>query len=164
MKAVLRPKFKAGLGGKIKKLEFERPVSFCELPYPGRAPDIHFESVESLNSKTILPRLNIDCLAIKETHIFTDGSPIQGKVRPHAGTPGIERADDIARKAVLKKKTKANYDRFPFIYAKRVVMAASLEEWQKRYTEPSTLQGRPRPQRHPEDEHVKTGFRLRGAQ
>ncbi|GBP36110.1 hypothetical protein EVAR_93803_1 [Eumeta japonica] len=56
-------------------------------------------------------------------------------VRAHAGIAGNERADELARRAALTKKTAADYDRFPLSYAKRVIRAASLEEWQERYAE-----------------------------
>ncbi|GBP51707.1 hypothetical protein EVAR_96258_1 [Eumeta japonica] len=38
----------------------------------------------------------------------------------------------------LKKKTTADYDCFPLLFAKKAIRAASLEEWQKRYTEGRT--------------------------
>ncbi|GBP18004.1 hypothetical protein EVAR_16949_1 [Eumeta japonica] len=44
----------------------------------------------------------------------------------------------LARNAALTKKTKADYNRYPLIHAKRVIRAVSLEEWQERYTEKST--------------------------
>ncbi|GBP92228.1 Putative 115 kDa protein in type-1 retrotransposable element R1DM [Eumeta japonica] len=56
----------------------------------------------------------------------------------HAGTTGNERADELARNAALKKKTAADYDRYPLSYAKKVIRAASLDEWQQRYTEGGT--------------------------
>ncbi|GBP96827.1 Putative 115 kDa protein in type-1 retrotransposable element R1DM [Eumeta japonica] len=59
-------------------------------------------------------------------------------VRAHAGIAGNERADELARRAALTKKTAADYDRFPLSYAKKVIRAASLEEWQQRYAEGST--------------------------
>ncbi|GBP00237.1 hypothetical protein EVAR_66467_1 [Eumeta japonica] len=59
-------------------------------------------------------------------------------VRAHAGTTGNERADELARNAALKKKTAADYDRYPLSYAKKVIRAASLDEWQQRYTEGGT--------------------------
>ncbi|GBP90788.1 Putative 115 kDa protein in type-1 retrotransposable element R1DM [Eumeta japonica] len=59
-------------------------------------------------------------------------------VRAHAGTAGNERADELARNAALKKKTTADYDRFPLSFAKKAIRAASLDEWQKRYAEGST--------------------------
>ncbi|GBP92213.1 Putative 115 kDa protein in type-1 retrotransposable element R1DM [Eumeta japonica] len=55
-----------------------------------------------------------------------------------AGTTGNERADELARNAALKKKTAADYDRYPLSYAKKVIRAASLDEWQQRYTEGGT--------------------------
>ncbi|GBP68551.1 hypothetical protein EVAR_53969_1 [Eumeta japonica] len=51
---------------------------------------------------------------------------------------GNERADELARNAALKKKTVVDYDRFPLSFAKKAIRAASLEKWQKRYTEGST--------------------------
>ncbi|GBP96413.1 Putative 115 kDa protein in type-1 retrotransposable element R1DM [Eumeta japonica] len=54
----------------------------------------------------------------------------------HAGTTGNERADELARNAALK--TAADYDRYPLSYAKKVIRAASLDEWQQRYTEGGT--------------------------
>ncbi|GBP96819.1 Putative 115 kDa protein in type-1 retrotransposable element R1DM [Eumeta japonica] len=76
-------------------------------------------------------------------NIFSDSkSSLQMKcaysVRAHAGTTGNERADELARNAALKKKTAADYDRYPLSYAKKVIRAASLGEWQQRYTEGGT--------------------------
>ncbi|GBP85735.1 Bromodomain-containing protein 8 [Eumeta japonica] len=59
-------------------------------------------------------------------------------VRARAGIVGSERADELARWAALTKKTAADYDRFPLSYAKKVIRAANLEEWQQRYVERST--------------------------
>ncbi|GBP65867.1 Putative 115 kDa protein in type-1 retrotransposable element R1DM [Eumeta japonica] len=59
-------------------------------------------------------------------------------VRAHARTAGNERADELARNAALKRKTAADYDRFPLSYAKKVIRAAILDEWQQRYTEGNT--------------------------
>ncbi|GBP91217.1 hypothetical protein EVAR_60667_1 [Eumeta japonica] len=59
-------------------------------------------------------------------------------VRTHIGIAGNEHADEFARRAALTKKTAADYDRFPLSFAKRVIKAASLEEWQERYAEGST--------------------------
>ncbi|GBP28251.1 hypothetical protein EVAR_19100_1 [Eumeta japonica] len=40
--------------------------------------------------------------------------------------------------AILTKKTRADYDRHPLIYAERVIRETSLENWLERYTEGST--------------------------
>ncbi|GBP79528.1 hypothetical protein EVAR_89894_1 [Eumeta japonica] len=49
-------------------------------------------------------------------------------VRAHAGIAGNERADELARRAALTKKTAADYDKFPLSYVKKVIKAASLGE------------------------------------
>ncbi|GBP46187.1 hypothetical protein EVAR_24594_1 [Eumeta japonica] len=59
-------------------------------------------------------------------------------VRAHAGIADNERADKLARRAALTKKMAADYDKFPLSYAKKVIRAASLEEWQEQYAEGST--------------------------
>ncbi|GBP88265.1 hypothetical protein EVAR_82725_1 [Eumeta japonica] len=61
-----------------------------------------------------------------------------GPLRAHAGIAGNERADELARRTAFTKKTAADYDQFPLSYAKKVIRAASLEEWQQRYAEGST--------------------------
>ncbi|GBP85307.1 hypothetical protein EVAR_63646_1 [Eumeta japonica] len=52
-------------------------------------------------------------------------------VRAHAGIASNERADELARRAALTKKTAADYDRFSLSYAKKVIRSANLEEWQQ---------------------------------
>ncbi|KOB75196.1 Non-LTR retrotransposon CATS [Operophtera brumata] len=37
-------------------------------------------------------------------------------LRAHAGTPGNERADELAKNAALKKKTRADYSKVPIYY------------------------------------------------
>ncbi|GBP00024.1 hypothetical protein EVAR_74356_1 [Eumeta japonica] len=59
-------------------------------------------------------------------------------IRAPAGIAGNERADELARRTALTKKTAANYDKFPLSYAKKVIRAACLEEWQEPYAEGST--------------------------
>ncbi|GBP47888.1 hypothetical protein EVAR_33605_1 [Eumeta japonica] len=55
--------------------------------------------------------------------------------RAHIGIAGNERVDELARRAVLDKKTAADYDRFPLSHVKNMIRAARLEEWQQRYAE-----------------------------
>ncbi|GBP82563.1 hypothetical protein EVAR_87809_1 [Eumeta japonica] len=69
-------------GKALKKLrdlcadrELERPMDFCELPYRAHSLELSFESVEDLDP------LTMDRLAIVGSHIYTDGSRIEGKVR-----------------------------------------------------------------------------------
>ncbi|GBP65875.1 hypothetical protein EVAR_85143_1 [Eumeta japonica] len=52
-------------------------------------------------------------------------------IRAHAEIAGNERADEFARRAAFTKKTAAEYDRFPLSHAKKLIKAASLEEWQQ---------------------------------
>ncbi|GBP24894.1 hypothetical protein EVAR_14228_1 [Eumeta japonica] len=52
-------------------------------------------------------------------------------VRAHVGIAGNKPADELARRTALTKKTAADYDMFPLSYPKRVIRAASLEEWQE---------------------------------
>ncbi|GBP09043.1 MutS protein homolog 5 [Eumeta japonica] len=42
-------------------------------------------------------------------------------MRAHPGTAGNERADELARNAALKRKTAADYDRFPLSYVRKVI-------------------------------------------
>ncbi|GBP60538.1 Retrovirus-related Pol polyprotein from type-1 retrotransposable element R1 3 [Eumeta japonica] len=60
------------------------------------------------------------------------------EVRAHARIVGNEHADELARSTALTKKTAVEYDRYPLLHAKKVIRAASLEEWQQRYAEGST--------------------------
>ncbi|GBP83125.1 hypothetical protein EVAR_90280_1 [Eumeta japonica] len=59
-------------------------------------------------------------------------------VRAHIGIEGNEHADELARRPALTKKTAADYNKSPLSYAKKVIRAASLEEWQEQYAEGST--------------------------
>ncbi|XP_052751319.1 uncharacterized protein LOC128200797 [Galleria mellonella] len=59
-------------------------------------------------------------------------------VKAHIGIIGNERADDLAKTAALKKKTRPIYDRFPLTYAKKLLREKSLDKWQNLYTESNT--------------------------
>ncbi|GBP37594.1 hypothetical protein EVAR_34630_1 [Eumeta japonica] len=53
-----------------------------------------------------------------------------GKHRAQAGVAVNERADGLASRAALTKKTAVDYERFPLWQIKKVIMEASSEEWQ----------------------------------
>ncbi|GBP98469.1 Putative 115 kDa protein in type-1 retrotransposable element R1DM [Eumeta japonica] len=63
-------------------------------------------------------------------------------VRAHAGIAGTS-VRTSSPGAPPSPKTAADYDRFPLSYAKRVIRAASLEEWQERYAEGGTVKSVP---------------------
>ncbi|GBP10065.1 hypothetical protein EVAR_77500_1 [Eumeta japonica] len=46
-------------------------------------------------------------------------------VRAYTGTASNERADELARNAALRRKTAADYDRFPLSYSKKAIRARS---------------------------------------
>ncbi|KAI8431393.1 hypothetical protein MSG28_015925 [Choristoneura fumiferana] len=54
-------------------------------------------------------------------------------LRAHIGTPGNERADELAKQAALKKKTAPDYDRVPVSFVKRSIRLETVEKWQIRY-------------------------------
>ncbi|KAL0870225.1 hypothetical protein ABMA27_006365 [Loxostege sticticalis] len=64
---------------------------------------------------------------------------IQGKdvslfwIKAHAGLPGNERADDLAKEAALASKRKHDYDRCPISYAKNLIRSRSILLWNDRY-------------------------------
>ncbi|GBP15282.1 hypothetical protein EVAR_92276_1 [Eumeta japonica] len=58
-------------------------------------------------------------------------SVIEPIVLAHAEVASNERADELARRAALTKKTAAGSDRFPLSHAKRVIRAVSLEKGKK---------------------------------
>ncbi|GBP17650.1 hypothetical protein EVAR_8647_1 [Eumeta japonica] len=60
-------------------------------------------------------------------------------VTAHAGIERNKRADELARRDVLTKKTAADYS-FPLSYAKRVIRTTTLEDCQERYAEGSTTE------------------------
>lgn len=54
-------------------------------------------------------------------------------LRAHVGTPGNERADELAKQAALRKKTAPAYDGVPISYVKRSIREDTVEKWQARY-------------------------------
>ncbi|XP_063833265.1 uncharacterized protein LOC135082400 [Ostrinia nubilalis] len=59
-------------------------------------------------------------------------------VKAHAGLPGNERADELAKEAALASKRKPDYDRCPISYVKRLIREDTLDKWNDRYTQGDT--------------------------
>ncbi|KOB71471.1 Non-LTR retrotransposon CATS [Operophtera brumata] len=59
-------------------------------------------------------------------------------LRAHVGTPGNERADELAKNAALKKKTLPDYSRVPISFVKGRIREESIVKWQARYDASST--------------------------
>lgn len=66
-------------------------------------------------------------------------SKISGKnvelfwIKAHAGLTGNKRADELAKEAALRLKTKPDYDRCPISFVKRRIRSEALDEWNHRY-------------------------------
>jgi ribonuclease HI len=59
-------------------------------------------------------------------------------LKAHVGIEGNERADQLAKDAALKSKTKPHYDRCPVSFVKRCIRMESLDEWNQRYRSEDT--------------------------
>ncbi|GBP14607.1 Putative 115 kDa protein in type-1 retrotransposable element R1DM [Eumeta japonica] len=115
------------LGDTFVDRELEKPVYFGDLPHPAHL---------LTGPKTYHPLAHEARRDISE--IAAEGRAVRlFWVRAHAEITVNERADELARRAALTKKKAADYDKFPLSYAKKVIRAASLEEWQERYAEGS---------------------------
>lgn len=61
-------------------------------------------------------------------------------VKAHAGAPGNERADELAKQAARYTKCAPHYDRCPVSSAKYEIRQKTIEAWRKRYTDSTTAE------------------------
>ncbi|XP_064072811.1 uncharacterized protein LOC113403591 [Vanessa tameamea] len=54
-------------------------------------------------------------------------------IKAHAGLPGNERADCLAKEAALSSRRKPDYDQVPVSFVKRNIREKTLDEWNRRY-------------------------------
>ncbi|KAA5655735.1 hypothetical protein F3G64_34760, partial [Pseudomonas aeruginosa] len=59
-------------------------------------------------------------------------------IKAHAGIPGNERADELAKKAALTNKQAPKYDGVPLSYVRHTLRQTTIDKWQQRYTEATT--------------------------
>ncbi|XP_052741604.1 uncharacterized protein LOC128198763 [Bicyclus anynana] len=61
-------------------------------------------------------------------------------IRAHIGTPGNERADELAKIAAANTNTSPHYTKIPLSYVKRKIREESVRKWQDRYLTSETGQ------------------------
>ncbi|CAH2091712.1 unnamed protein product [Euphydryas editha] len=59
-------------------------------------------------------------------------------LKAHVGIPGNERADELAKKAALTKKSAPDYNKVPISYVRRQIREETVRLWQDRYNSSQT--------------------------
>lgn len=60
-------------------------------------------------------------------------------LRAHVGTPGNERADELAKNAALNKKTLPDYSKVPVSHIRGCIREETIQKWQARSVDASTM-------------------------
>lgn len=93
--------------------------------------------------ETVIDSVSLHPLAVKIKTALTN-SQKRGKIinlfwiKAHVGLEGNERADELAKDAALRRKTRADYEQCPVSFVKRQIRKETLDEWSRRYNDGKT--------------------------